>query len=200
MQRLLAFILLLLISPIMAFLCMFVKLSSKGPFVFKQKRIGQGFKTFTIYKIRTMVKNAETLKNKVEHLNQADGPVFKIRDDPRFTGFGRFLSHTGMDEILQIINIIKGEMSFVGPRPLPVKEAEKVSKKFYKRFSIKPGITSLWIIKGAHNLSFEQWMMLDLEYIEKKSILFDIYIFLSTVLLMLQWTNKKIIDIFVSTK
>lgn len=153
---------------------------------FYQKRVGKDKKIFTLYKIRTMVNNAELLKEKYQQLNEANGPVFKIRDDPRYTKIGKFLAHTGLDELPQLINVIKGEMAFVGPRPLPVDEASKVPKKYEKRFSVLPGITSLWIVKGAHKLSFREWMELDLEYVRNKSVWLDMKISLLTVLLILK--------------
>jgi len=140
---------------------------------FKQKRMGKNKKVFTMYKFRTMVKNAEDLKSNIYHLNEADGPVFKIRNDPRYTKIGKFLSHTGLDELPQIINVLKGEMALVGPRPLPVDEAKKIPKKYGRRFSVLPGMTSPWIIKGAHNLTFKKWMELDLNYVKKKSLWYD---------------------------
>jgi len=139
-----------------------------------------------------MVIDADNLKQNIYHLNQSDGPVFKIRNDPRYTKVGKFLSHTGLDEITQLVNIIKGEMDFVGPRPLPVEEAEKISNKFAKRFSILPGMTSPWIIKGAHSLSFNQWMNLDLQYVKYKSLLYDISIFFNTLKIIILLIIKKV--------
>jgi len=139
-----------------------------------------------------MYENAEQQKDKVRYLNEADGPVFKIKDDPRFTPIGRILSRIGQDEILQLINVIRGEMSFVGPRPLPVAEAKKIEKKYQDRFSIKPGITSLWIIRGAHELTFVQWMESDLEYVRKKSVFLDFYIISVTLFLMFKWIINEL--------
>ena len=184
MQRFLALMLLILLSPFIGLIYIIIKLDSKGPFVFKQKRVGKDFKEFTIYKIRTMIDGADKMQNSLKNRNESNEIVFKIRNDPRFTNFGKFLSHTGLDEVLQLINIIKGEMSFVGPRPLPVNEAKKIPNMYRTRFSVKPGITSLWIIKGAHNLSFNEWMKLDLEYVRKKSVFFDVFIFFMTILLI----------------
>lgn len=136
------------------------------------------------------------MQEKYSKFNEADGPAFKIFDDPRLTPIGRILSRTGLDEILQFINIVKGEMSFVGPRPLPVEEAKKIPGKFKLRFSVKPGITSLWIVRGAHKLTFSQWMASDLEYIKKKSFNLNMYIIVMTIKLILQWTGKEIKDYF----
>ena len=140
-----------------------------------------------------MVEEAEVLKDKYRHLNEADGPVFKIRHDPRYTKIGKFLAHTGLDEIPQLINIVKGEISFVGPRPLPVEEGLKVPKIYEKRFSILPGITSAWIVKGAHKLTFDQWMRLDLEYVKNKSFWYDIKILTSTAILILKLIIYKLL-------
>lgn len=169
-----------------------IRLTSDGPFIFKQKRAGKGKKPFELYKIRTMVVNAEDLKSKYKKYNQADGPVFKIKDDPRYTSLGKFLSHTGLDEMLQLVNIIKGEMDFVGPRPLPLAEAKKVDKKYERRFSVLPGITSPWIVNGAHNLSFKKWMELDLDYAEKKNIFLDLVIMFKTIVLIIGFIKRKI--------
>lgn len=192
MERLMALFLLILLSPLILILYLTVKLTSKGSFIFKQKRMGKDFKPFVIYKIRTMIEGAEKQKTSLKTLNEADGPVFKIRNDPRYTPIGRFLSHTGLDEILQLVNIIKGEMSFVGPRPLPVDEALKVPRQYHKRFSVLPGITSFWVIRGAHFLTFKQWMESDLEYIKKKNFFLDLYIILATGFLSLKWAIKKL--------
>ena len=137
-----------------------------------------------MYKIRTMVTGAESLKSKVQSLNEADGPVFKIKDDPRYTKLGKWLALTGLDELPQLWNIVKDEMAFVGPRPLPVAEARKVPKKYQGRFSVLPGITSFWVVAGSHKLSFQKWMELDLEYVERKSLWYDIEIALKTILLI----------------
>ena len=186
MQRLIALILLIILSPFLLILYILVKLTSKGPFIFKQKRLGKDKKPFTIYKIRTMIENAESQKSKVKSQNEADGPVFKIHNDPRYTKFGRFLAHSGLDEIPQLGNIAKGEMSFVGPRPLPVEEANKVPKKYERRFSILPGISSLWVTAGTDHSSFNKWMRLDLAYIKQKSFWGDITITIQTIFLLVK--------------
>lgn len=192
MERILALALLFMLSPILIFLFVLVKLTSKGPFIFRQERVGKNRKRFTIYKIRSMILDSEKNKQELMHLNEASGPVFKIYNDPRYTRIGKILAHTGFDEIVQLINIVKGEMSFVGPRPLPLAEAAKIPKKYSKRFSIKPGITSLWVIRGAHNMSFREWMESDIEYFKKKNPLTDFYIFIVTILLAIKWN----VDIF----
>lgn len=208
MERIIALILLVILSPFLLIIYLLVKLSSKGPFIFRQKRIGKDFKVFTLYKIRTMREDAEKLKKKISYLNETDGPVFKIKDDPRFTKIGKWLSRIGFDEVLQLINIIRGEMAFVGPRPLPVEEAKKVPKIYWPRFSVKPGITSLWVIKGAHNLTFDQWMASDVEYVKKcqmsnppirranvKCQIYKLYIIFLTILLVTKWTIKELFQL-----
>jgi len=184
MQRLIALTLLVILSPFLLTLYILVKLTSKGPFIFKQKRAGKGKKPFYIYKIRTMVVDAENLKSKIKNLNEADGPAFKIARDPRYTKFGRFLARAGLDELLQLVNIVKGEMAFVGPRPLPIAEAKKVPKKYDRRFSVLPGITSLWVVEGTDHHDFDRWMKLDLEYVKKKSLWYDLKVSVKTVFLL----------------
>jgi lipopolysaccharide/colanic/teichoic acid biosynthesis glycosyltransferase len=175
-EKIIAFVLLLILSPLFLILYLVVKLTSKGPFLFRQWRLGKNKKPFLIYKIRTMAVEAEKLKEKYRHLNQADGPVFKIYDDPRFTKIGRLISRLGLDEVPQLINILKGEMNFVGPRPLPIDEAKKIPKKYQKRFFIKPGIVSSWVAEGAFHNDFDRWMKLDLQDVEKKSLWYDLKI------------------------
>jgi len=177
-ERLSALFLLIFFSPAFFILYILIKLTSQGPFLFKQLRAGKNKKPFWIYKIRTMVENAEDLKEKIKHLNQADGPVFKVYDDPRFTKIGRFLAKIGIDELPQLINIAKGEMSFVGPRPLPLDEAKKIPKKYEKRFLVLPGIFSSWVAYGAFHNDFKKWMELDLKDVKNKSFWYDLKIIL----------------------
>jgi lipopolysaccharide/colanic/teichoic acid biosynthesis glycosyltransferase len=180
-ERLLALFLLIFFSPVFFILYILIKLTSQDPFLFKQLRAGKNKKPFWIYKIRTMVENAEDLKEKIKHLNQADGPVFKVYDDPRFTKIGRFLAKIGIDELPQLINIVKGQMSFVGPRPLPLYEAKKIPKKYEKRFSVLPGIFSSWVAYGAFHNDFKKWMDLDLKDVENKSFWYDLKIVIRSV-------------------
>lgn len=180
-ERFIALVMFVALSPLLLVFFILIKTTSRGPYLYIQKRTGKDMKPFWIYKIRTMVEGAEGLKSKVQSLNEADGPVFKIRQDPRYTKIGAFLSHTALDELPQLINIVKGEMAFVGPRPLPIEEAIKVPKKYHTRFSVLPGMTSTWIIEGAHALSFKRWMELDCEYARNKSVWMDIQILLRTI-------------------
>jgi lipopolysaccharide/colanic/teichoic acid biosynthesis glycosyltransferase len=186
---------LILLSPIFLVIAQIIKLSGKGPVIFKQKRVGKNGKVFILYKFRTMVPNAQNLKKKYQHLNEADGPVFKIKNDPRFiNGIGKFLAKSGLDELPNIINVLKGDISWVGPRPLPVYEAKKINKKIRKiRESVKPGITSLWITKGAHNLKFKKWMELDLQYIKKINFGLDLKILFLTVKMVVKSIFNKLL-------
>ena len=183
----LSVLVLFLAWPVFLLIVIFIKATSTGPVIFKQKRIGKNSKVFTLYKFRTMVKDAEKLKKKYLHLNESDGPVFKIKNDPRFiNGLGKFLARSGLDELPNVFNVLQGRMSWVGPRPLPVYEAKKIDPKIRKiRESVLPGITSNWVVSGAHSLSFKQWMKLDGEYIRKISLTQDLKIVLKTLSLSL---------------
>lgn len=179
--------------PFWAVLYLFIKLDSTGPLLYKQKRLGKDKKPFYIYKFRTMIFDAEDKKSKIEDQNEANGPVFKIYNDPRYMKIGRILAHTGLDELPQLINIIKREMAFVGPRPLPVSEANKVPEKYKQRFSVLPGLTSLWVINGANHNSFARWMKYDIEYVKKKNLFFDIWIMLITIGFIIKLICKQIL-------
>ena len=186
LYRLIAFTGFVLLLPALSIMYIIVRLDSKGPFIFKQKRAGLSKKPFTLYKIRTMVSDAERLKTKVRRLNEADGPVFKIRHDPRYTRVGKFLSHSALDELPQLLNVIKGDMSLVGPRPLPINEARRIPQAYQARFSVLPGMTSEWVVQGAHRLSFTTWMKMDMDYIQNHPLTTDISIILRTVFSLLK--------------
>ncbi len=148
---------------------------------FTQDRVGKDGKWFKIYKFRTMRLGSEEDQEKYRRLNEADGPVFKVRNDPRFTRIGKWLARVGLDELPQILNIINGEMGIVGPRPLIPKEEMKIPEKWrFKRRSVKPGLTSSWFVRGAHMLSFTEWMELDMEDIQRKNFWYDFGIILMT--------------------
>lgn len=172
-------------SPLILVISILIKLTSNGNVFFIQKRTGKRGKTFNIVKFRTMKEASERQQWRYKRQNEADGPVFKIWDDPRFTGFGRLLSRTGLDELPQLINVLKGNMSLVGPRPLPVSEANKLTITQRQRHLIKPGLTSLWVIRGAHSLSFAEWMKLDQVYVGKASFVTDLNILLKTASIIL---------------
>lgn len=139
-----------------------------------------------------MVAGAEKKQDKYRKYNEADGPVFKIYNDPRLTPFGKFLFQTGLDELPQLLNIVKGEMAFVGPRPLPVIEAKKVPEKYSARFSVLPGITSPWVVEGNHAMSFKKWMELDVDYAVTKNVGYDLKIAWKTVMVVGKYLIRQI--------
>ncbi len=174
--------LLILFSPLLLTVAALIKITSPGPVLFKQKRLGLHKRYFDIYKFRTMVVDAEARIKQVEHLNEMSGPVFKIKNDPRITPLGRFLRKTSIDELPQLINVLRGDMSLVGPRPLPIRDYNGFSEDWQRRrFSVQPGITCLWQIGGRNAISFERWMELDLQYIDRWSLWLDFQILAKTV-------------------
>jgi len=177
----LSFILLVLLSPLLFIIACLVKFSSRGPVFFIQERVGLNNRKFKLIKFRTMVENAENLRKRIEKLNEVSGPVFKIRKDPRITSLGKFLRRTSIDELPQIFNVLKGEMSLVGPRPPIPREVEQYEWKDTRRLSMKPGITCLWQINGRNNIPFERWMELDKEYIDNWSLRLDLKILAKTI-------------------
>ncbi len=160
-----------------------IKFTSSGPIFFKQQRSGRYGKAFSMYKFRTMSVDAEAAREGLESLNQMDGPVFKIKNDPRISPFGKWLRRLSVDELPQLLNVLKGEMSLVGPRPLPVYEIEKIEKHAQRRrLSVKPGLTCLWQVSGRNKITdFEEWVALDLKYIDNWSLWLDLKILAQTV-------------------
>jgi exopolysaccharide biosynthesis polyprenyl glycosylphosphotransferase len=185
-----SFSILLVISPIMLFIAILIKATSKGPIIFKQERVGLRGRKFYIYKFRTMVQNAEELKATLEALNESDGPAFKIKKDPRITPVGRMLRKTGLDELPQLFNVLKGEMSLIGPRPPLASEVEKYERWHLRRLSVKPGITCTWqIIPNRNEVVFDNWMKLDIQYIDSWSIKKDLQLFVRTIKTVLYGTG-----------
>ncbi|MBZ5554778.1 MAG: sugar transferase [Acidobacteriia bacterium] len=180
-----ALVLAVIFSPLMLVVSLLVKLTSRGPVIFRQTRCGLGGRQFTLYKFRSMVEGAEAQKSGLEALNELDGPVFKVSNDPRCTPVGRLLRKLSIDELPQLINILKGDMSFVGPRPPLPDEVAKYRRWQRRRLRMRPGLTCLWILEGRSNLNFERWMQLDLEYIDNWSIFLDLKILLKTVPIVL---------------
>ncbi len=174
-------VLLILLSPLIVLIALAVRLDSKGPIFFAQERVGMNRRSFKLYKFRSMVVNAEELRADLADQNEVDGPVFKIKKDPRITKVGRFIRKTSLDELPQLWNALVGTMSLVGPRPPLFSEVDQYEWLFRKRLSIKPGITCLWQVSGRNQLSFDEWMELDKEYIENWSIWLDIKILLKTI-------------------
>lgn len=167
--------------PLMAIVAILIKLSSPGPIIFKQKRMGYNGRIFNCYKFRTMIENAENLKQHLFELNEMKGPVFKIKNDPRVTKIGMFLRKTSIDELPQLVNVLKGDMSLVGPRPPIPEEVCQYQLSDRRRLSIKPGITCTWQVSGRNSVSFEEWMELDQKYIDEWSLLLDFKILLKTI-------------------
>lgn len=171
-----------ILSPVFLLAALLIKLSSRGPVFFVQNRLGLNKRRFKIFKFRTMVPDAEKKMKEVEHLNEVSGPVFKIKNDPRITRVGKFLRKTSIDELPQLFNVLTGDMSLVGPRPLPVRDYEGFSEDWQRRrFSVRPGITCIWQVGGRSSISFEKWMELDLQYIDKWSLWLDFQILLRTI-------------------
>lgn len=159
-----------------------VKLSSKGPALFVQRRSGLSGREFDLIKFRTMVQDAGDKKQEIMDMNEMEGPVFKIKDDPRVTGMGKVLRSLSLDEIPQLFNVLKGDMSLVGPRPLPIEETQSLPERWQRRrLSMKPGITCLWQVNGRNKINFEDWMKLDLEYIDNWSLNLDLRILFRTI-------------------
>jgi lipopolysaccharide/colanic/teichoic acid biosynthesis glycosyltransferase len=172
-------VLLGLFSPAILLIAVLIKLESRGPVFFLQKRCGQGGKEFLMLKFRTMVQNAESLKINLK--NEIDGPMFKVSRDPRVTKIGRYLRSLSLDELPQLVNILRGEMSLVGPRPLARQEMSMNSDWMEKRLSVKPGLTGLWQVKARETLKFSDWVKYDLEYVGQRSLLLDLKILLLTI-------------------
>jgi exopolysaccharide biosynthesis polyprenyl glycosylphosphotransferase len=176
-----ALLLLLVLSPLFLVLVLLIKLTSRGPVFYRQVRCGLGGRKFTLYKFRSMQPDADLRREELEALNESDGPVFKIKSDPRCTPVGRFMRKFSLDELPQLVNILKGEMSFVGPRPPLPEEVEKYEPWQRRRLRMPPGLTCLWALEGRSQLSFRRWMELDLQYIDNWSFALDWKILLKTI-------------------
>lgn len=170
-----------ILFPVMLVVAALIKLTSPGPVFFVQKRVGMNQRQFKLYKFRSMVANAEERKSDLLHLNERDGPAFKIENDPRITRIGRFIRKTSIDELPQLFNVLSGEMSLVGPRPPLPEEVKKYEWLFRKRLSVKPGVTCIWQISGRNNVSFDRWMEMDHEYVENWSVWLDLRILIRTI-------------------
>ncbi len=173
---------LIILIPFFVIIAALIKMSSKGPIFFKQERIGRRGRKFTLYKFRTMVPYSENEYNRLKAMNEANGPVFKIKHDPRITRIGRVLRKTGLDELPQLYNVIKGEMSLIGPRPPLKEEVVQYERWQLRRLSVKPGITCSWqIFPGRHDVPFNDWMKLDLKYIDNWNLSKDLVLFIKTI-------------------
>ena len=175
---------LILLSPIIAVVACAVKVTSKGPIFFSQKRVGKNGELFEMYKFRSMVVNAEELKGNLEDQNEMSGPMFEIKDDPRVTKVGKFIRKTSIDELPQLWNVLKGDMSLVGPRPSLPKEVEQFDNWMFKRLSVRPGLTCYWQVSGRNNIDFEDWMKLDCRYVDERNLWIDIKLIFKTVFVL----------------
>ena len=171
----------LVLSPLFIIVAIIIKITSKGPVFFSQKRVGKNGKEFNMYKFRSMVVNAEELKEKLVAQNEMSGPMFKMKDDPRVTKVGKFIRKTSIDELPQLWNVFKGDMSLVGPRPSLPKEVAQFEDWMYRRLEVKPGLTCYWQVSGRNNIDFEDWMKLDIKYVEERSTWIDIKLIFKTV-------------------
>ena len=171
----------LVAAPLMVFITLLVRVTSPGPAIYRQLRCGLNGRKFWLYKFRSMYQDAEEHRQQVAHLNEMDGPVFKSSRDPRVTSVGRILRKTSLDELPQLLNILKGDMSFVGPRPPLPQEVAQYEKWQRRRLRMKPGLTCLWALAGRNQLNFAQWMQLDMEYIDNWSLGLDFMILLRTI-------------------
>ena len=193
MDSLGAMVLLLVLSPLMLAVALGIRLTSRGPVLFRQQRSGLNGRPFTMLKFRSMVTDAEQLRHELEALNEMSGPVFKVTDDPRITAFGRFLRKYSLDELPQLWNVLAGDMSLVGPRPLPVTEVQRFDDPAHRRrLSVKPGLTCLWQISGrSHVTDFQEWVKLDLQYIDNWSLWLDLSILLRTLPVVISGSGAK---------
>ena len=180
----------IILLPFFAIVALSIKLTSPGPVFFIQKRLGLNKRVFNLYKFRSMVTEAEALLPSLESLNEATGAAFKIEDDPRLTPIGKFLRKTSIDELPQLFNVLKGDMSLVGPRPIQFRDFEAFYQDWHRRrFSVRPGITCLWQVNGRSKLTFEQWMELDIQYIDKWTLWLDLKILFKTIPTVMKGTG-----------
>ncbi len=178
------------LSPVLLLLAILVKLDSQGPVLYASKRVGRKGRIFSCYKFRTMVANAEELRKKLEHLNERDGVLFKISNDPRITRTGAWMRKHSLDELAQLWNVLKGDMSLVGPRPPLASEVKQYQLDYLKRLEVAPGITGLWQVEARNNPSFEQYISLDLSYVDNWSLGLDLHILFRTIAVVAAGTGS----------
>ncbi|MDD6794734.1 MAG: exopolysaccharide biosynthesis polyprenyl glycosylphosphotransferase [Clostridiaceae bacterium] len=169
-----------ILLPVMAIIGIIIRIDSPGGVIYSQYRVGKYGRKFKMYKLRSMVNGAEKMKDKLLKENEMSGPMFKMKDDPRVTRVGKFIRKTSIDELPQLINVIKGEMSLVGPRPSLPQEVEKFEPWMKERLNVKPGLTCYWQVSGRNDIDFEDWMKLDIKYVRERSVLLDIKLILKT--------------------
>jgi len=171
----------LLAAPLIALAAIAIKLDSRGPVFHRAVRVGRGGRKFTFLKLRSMQVGAEELRGLLLHLNQAEGPAFKLHNDPRVTRVGRWLRKLSLDELPQLLHVLQGHMSLVGPRPPFPEEVERYEPWMLRRLSVQPGLTCLWQVRGRSDLGFTEWMRLDLEYVDRLSFRLDLEILARTI-------------------
>ena len=174
----------MILSPLLLFVAIAVKVTSPGPIIFHQQRVGKGGKIFRIYKFRTMYRDAEIRKADLLKQNEVSGPAFKMRNDPRITPIGKFLRKYSIDELPQLLNVLSGDMSLVGPRPALVAETREWDPSYFQRLSVDQGLTCIWQISGRSNVSFEEWMEMDLEYVDSWNFFLDLKLILKTIVVV----------------
>lgn len=171
---------LIVLSPILLIVILAIKCESKGNAIFAQDRVGKYGEIFKMYKFRSMVINAEDLRENLEKHNEMDGPMFKIKDDPRVTKVGKFIRKTSIDELPQLVNVLKGQMTLVGPRPSLPEEVEEFEEWMKERLEVTPGLTCYWQVLGRNDICFEEWMRLDIKYVKERSTWLDIKLIFKT--------------------
>lgn len=172
----------IILSPVFILISILIKIEDpKGKILFSQDRCGKNGEIFKMYKFRSMVHNAEELLEDLQKMNEMSGPVFKIKEDPRITRVGKFIRKTSLDELPQIINILNGDMSFVGPRPPLVNEVKQYNEYQIQRLLVKPGLTCIWQVSGRNNIDFDEWIELDLKYIKERNLMLDLTLILKTI-------------------
>ena len=179
------------LSPLFIIVSILIKRESEGPVIFCQERVGKDKINFKMYKFRSMVQNAEELKEKLKDKNEMSGPMFKMHDDPRVTKIGKFIRKTSIDELPQLFNVLRGEMSLVGPRPSLPREVEQFESWMLERLEVNPGITCYWQVSGRNNIDFEDWMKLDIKYVRERNTLTDIKLIFKTVFVLFGDENAR---------
>ena len=179
---------LVLVAPILLIVAAAIKMSSKGPLLFTQERVGEGGRLFKMKKFRSMNQNADQLKSELK--SEQDGPAFKMKNDPRVTPVGRFIRKHSIDELPQLLNVLKGDLSLVGPRPALMNEVKEWKPHYFKRLAVPQGLTCLWQANSRNNTSFENWMNLDIQYVEHSSIRLDIKLIIKTVGVVIRGTGS----------
>ncbi len=172
---------LIVLSPVFIIIAIAIKLDSSGPIVYSQTRVGKNGKHFKMFKFRSMIINAEEMLTELKPMNEMDGPMFKIKEDPRITRIGRFIRRTSIDELPQLINILRGEMSIVGPRPSLPSEVKEFESWMMERFVVKPGLTCFWQVSGRNNIPFHKWMELDIKYVKERNLWLDVKLVFKTI-------------------